>query len=125
MAYWFEKDANLDHDLLAELAALRAGGLELHLATVQEHRRADYLWNVIGLKDRFDGLHHSAACGVGKPDPAYFAAVERRSGFAPSELVLIDDKARNVEAAEVAGWGCVLWTGEEHLTPLLGRWGIG
>ena len=58
MAYWFEKDAALDHALLDALAPYRAGSLQLHLATVQEHRRADYLWHTLGLKHHFLSLIH-------------------------------------------------------------------
>ena len=119
MAYWFEKDAHLDDVLLHDLAAVRALGLQLHLATVQEHRRADYLWSTLKLKERFDGLHYSAAVGFGKPDPEYFAAVERRTGFSPAELLLVDDRDRNVEAARQAGWAGILWTGDQRLGPLL------
>lgn len=117
--YWFAKDAQLDHTLLADLADLRATGVQLHLATVQEHERAAYLWDTLGLRDRFDAIHHSAALGCGKPDPAYFAAVEARTGFAPGDLVLIDDKAANVEAARTAGWGGVLWDGTRRLAEVL------
>jgi putative hydrolase of the HAD superfamily len=119
IAYWFEKDAHLDHQLLADLATVRARGIQLHLATVQEQRRADYLWTTLGLKDHFDGLHHSAAYGVGKPDPAYFSAVERRTGFTAAELLLIDDRQTNVDAAVAAGWGGVLWTGQQRLGDVL------
>jgi putative hydrolase of the HAD superfamily len=118
-AYWFAKDAHLDHALLEDLAALRARGVALHLATIQEHRRADYLWNTLGLKDRFDGLHHSAAVGFAKPDRDYFRAVEARTGYAPADLVLIDDAPRNVEGAIAAGWGAILWTGEQRLAQVL------
>jgi putative hydrolase of the HAD superfamily len=120
MAYWFEKDAALDHGLLDALAAYRARGLALHLATVQEHRRADYLWTTLGLKHRFDGLQHSAAVGHAKPEPAYYAAVEARTGFAPHELLLIDDSQRNIDAAITAGWQGRFWTGERPLAEVLG-----
>ena len=40
--YWFEHDAQLNHPLLADLAVLRATGVQLHLATIQEHERAAY-----------------------------------------------------------------------------------
>ena len=117
--YWFAKDAQIDHALLADLADLRATGVQLHLATVQEHERAAYLWDVLGFRHRFDAIHHSAALGCGKPDPAYFAAVEARTGFAPTDLVLIDDRAANVEAARAAGWGGVLWDGTQRLAEVL------
>jgi putative hydrolase of the HAD superfamily len=119
IAYWFGKDAHLDEALLADLADVRSGGTPLHLATVQDHRRADYLWETLGLKERFDGLHHSAAVGFAKPDPAYFAEVARRVALPAGELMLIDDAIRNVEAARDAGWQARLWTGKVRLRDVL------
>lgn len=120
LAYWFAKDAELDHQLLADLATYRARGIGLHLATVQEHRRAAHLWTGLGLQDRFDGLHHSAAVGAAKPDPDYYAAVQDRVGQTGQELLLVDDSERNVEAAREAGWQARLWTGEHRLAEVLG-----
>lgn len=120
-AYWFAKDAQLDEILLADLSELRATGVAMHLATVQEHRRAAYLWETLGLRDRFDALHHSAAYGCGKPDRAFFDAVAARTGFAPAELLLLDDRLENVEAARAAGWRAALWDGTERLAQVIFR----
>ena len=117
--YWFERDAQLDEALLADLAALRASGVQLHLATVQEHERAAYIWNRLGLRDRFDAMHYSAGLGCAKPDPAFFAAVRARTGYAPADLALLDDKAANVEAARAAGWRGILWDGTRRLAEVL------
>jgi putative hydrolase of the HAD superfamily len=122
-AYWFEKDAILDQALLDDLAKLRATGVALHLATLQEHLRADHLWTVLGLRDRFDAMHYAADLGCGKPDPAFFARIEERTGFAPHELLLLDDRPMNVEAARAAGWGGALWDGTERLATVLARAG--
>jgi putative hydrolase of the HAD superfamily len=119
IAYWFAKDACLNLDLLDDLAALRATGTPLHLATVQDHRRADYLWTTLGFRDRFDGLHHSAALGCAKPDLAYFQAVAARLALPSADLLLIDDSPRNVAAAIKAGWQARLWTGEQTLAEVL------
>jgi putative hydrolase of the HAD superfamily len=124
-AYWFERDADLDRQLLDDLAEVRAAGIALHLATVQEHLRADYLWTALGFRDRFDAMHYAAALGCGKPDPAFFAKVTERTGLAPAEMLLIDDKAENVEAARAAGWGAALWDGTERLATVLAREGHG
>lgn len=118
-AYWFEKDAQLDRQLLDDLAEVRSLGLALHLATVQEHCRADHLWTTLGLRERFDAMHYAADLGCGKPDPAFFAAIETRTGLAPAEMRLIDDRLENVEAARTVGWGAVHWTGETRLRGLL------
>ena len=120
-AYWFAKDAIVDQQLLEDLADMRASGVALHLATVQEHLRADYLWTILGFRERFDALHYAADLGCGKPDPAFFARVGERTGLAPGEMLLIDDKAENVEAARAAGWGGALWDGTARLAKVLAR----
>ena len=117
--YWFAKDAHLDQTLLDDLAALRADGVPMHLATVQEHHRARYLWDILGLKDRFEAIHYAADYGVGKPDPAFFRAVEARTGLASGDLLLLDDSPRNVEGARACGWSAVLWDGTRTLAEAL------
>ena len=118
-AYWFENDSHLDHDLLDQLAAFRARGYALHLATVQEHERAAYLWNDMGLKDRFDAIHYAADLGHAKPADGFYAAIEARTGFAPADLFFIDDKAANVLAAQARGWKAAVWTGQDRLADLI------
>ena len=119
-AYWFSKDAHLDQGFLGQLAALN-GRYALHLATVQEHLRAAYLWNELGLKDRFAAIHYAADYGCGKPDPAFFEAVARRTGHAPHELLLIDDSPRNVEAARACGWCAGLWDGTQTVAEVIAK----
>lgn len=118
-AYWFEQDSHLDHELLAQLAEFRAQGIALHLATVQEHERAAYLWNVAGLKHHFDAMHYAADLGHAKPAPEFYAQIEARTGFTPADLFFIDDKAANVEAAQARGWRAALWTGRDRLADLV------
>lgn len=118
-AYWFEKDAILNEPLLADLAALRTSGLPIHLATVQEHERASYLWDTLRLRDRFDALHYAADLGAAKPDPAFYAAIEAHTGLSGPDLLLLDDRAANVEAARAVGWGGALWDGTATLAQVL------
>lgn len=122
--YWFEKDSRLNQDLLDELAGYRARGIALHLATVQEHMRADYLWTRMGLSQRFDAIHYAAALGCKKPEPAFFAAIEARTGLAPDELFFIDDAPGNIAGAQACGWPAALWTGERRLADLLAEAGL-
>lgn len=109
ISYWFEQDAHIDRDLLAQLGHVRSRGIQVHLATVQEHERAAYLWETVGLRRHCDGMHYAASLGCSKPEPAFYAAVEARSGFRPDEILFIDDKAENVEAAQERGWKAALW----------------
>jgi putative hydrolase of the HAD superfamily len=119
VSYWFEQDAHINDKLLAELSQVRRQGLQLHLATVQEHLRAEYLWSTLGLRDHFDAIHYAADLGWAKPADEFFAEIERRTGFSGSDLFFIDDKAANVEAAHRRGWLAALWTGEASLTDLM------
>lgn len=123
LTYWFANDADLDFNLLEDLADYRRRGLSLHLATTQEHRRANYLWTALKLKDRFDGLHYSAALGVAKPDLRFFRAVEDRTGFSGPDILFIDDSVANVDAAKAAGWRAIPWTGGMRLPELLSNVG--
>lgn len=118
-AYWFEKDAQLDDVLLADLADLRASGVQIHLATVQEHARARYLWETLAFRDRFDAMHYAAEIGWKKSDPEFYAAVQARTGLAPDGLLLLDDTIANVETARACGWQAAHWTGQARLTDVL------
>lgn len=116
--YWFENDAHLDRSLLAQLAPIRTSGVKLHLATVQEHERARYIWDELALKRFFDGMHYAAELGSAKPAPEFFRAVAGRSGFVPHEIFFIDDKPTNVDAARKEGWSAALWDGTRPLAAL-------
>jgi putative hydrolase of the HAD superfamily len=118
-AYWFEKDARQNTALLADLAALRRQGVQLHLVTVQEPERAAYLWHTLGFRHRFDALHYSGDIGARKTDLAFYAAVEARTGLSGAQVILIDDTADNIEAARAAGWGGVVWDGTHSLAEAL------
>jgi putative hydrolase of the HAD superfamily len=117
--YWFDNDAHIDERLLEELQHLRKAGFELHLATVQEHERAAYLWNHLALKDSFDGMHYAAALGHSKPDHAFYRAVEAAVQIPPAALFFIDDKIENVMAARECGWTAALWTGNSTVRELM------
>ncbi|MGX9987895.1 HAD-IA family hydrolase [Rhizobium sp. WSM1274] len=108
--YWFENDSRLDLNLLEELAALRQSGITLLLATNQEHRRARYLMEQIGLKAHFDDIIYSAALGHSKPSPDFFRLATERAGVLPGEIAFIDDLAENIEAARQFGWNAAQWT---------------
>ncbi|MAU19016.1 MAG: haloacid dehalogenase [Martelella sp.] len=119
MAYWFERDSTIDHDVLAACDRLRARGTRIFLATNQEHLRAEYLMAELKLSDRVDGIVYSAAVGAKKPDPAFFEAAEAKSGFAGADHILVDDQLRNIEAARAFGWHALHWTGGEDLEALV------
>ena len=117
--YWFSHDAHVNEALLAELSSMRREGVEIHLATVQEHERARYLWDELGFRDSFDGLHYAADLGCSKPAAMFYQSIEARTGFRPQDLVLIDDREENVDGAIACKWAAALWTGRESLGSLI------
>jgi len=117
--YWFGNDAHIDARLLDELAILRSQGVEVHLATVQEHERARYLWERLDLRSKFDGIHYAAALGCSKPAARFYRAVEAETDLEAEAIFFIDDSAANVAGARACGWTGALWTGRETLAALM------
>lgn len=115
VSYWFQMDSRLAAPLLAELSLVRAAGVRVYLATNQEHLRAAWLMEKLGLAEHVDGIFYSARLGAKKPDMEFFARVQAAVGLCGEELLLIDDSRPNIEAARKAGWQALHWT--KHSSP--------
>lgn len=116
LSYWFETDSRLDSVLLSIVERLRgATNLGFHLATNQEHCRAEYLWHSMGLEHHFDAIHYSAEIGHQKPSAEFYVEVENRLGFDGPSLLFFDDQEKNVVAAQDRGWNAYVWKGPETL----------
>lgn len=61
----------------------------------------------------FDRPYISGQMGVTKPDPLIYQMVEADCGIAPEGLILVDDRAENIVAAEARGWRGHLFDGPE------------
>lgn len=125
VTYWFENDALLNLELLEELRQSRLSGTKVYLVTNQEHMRATYLMDRIGLRDHCDGIFYSAAVGSKKPEGAFFEKVAALAGLPPEQLALIDDTAENVIAARTSGWNAVEWSKDSSLSCALVKLELG
>jgi putative hydrolase of the HAD superfamily len=110
VSYWFERDSRLVAGLLSELSLVRSAGIQVYLATNQEHLRAAYLMEELGLAEHVDGIFYSARLGAKKPDMEFFARIQGAVGLKSDEIVLIDDSRQNVAVALEAGWQALHWT---------------
>lgn len=99
--YWLTKDAVVDPQVLGWLTACPIQGV---IATNNEQRRADYMWEVMGFKAHMAKIFASGPLGVKKPDGRFFAAIEDWSGLPPADILLIDDAEKNIHAASARGW---------------------
>ncbi len=115
VSYWFARDSRLVAPLLRELSFVRSAGIRVFLATNQEHLRAAYLMERLGLAEHVDGIFYSAHLGAKKPDIEFFAKVQTAVELRGPEMLLIDDSRQNVEAAIEAGWQALHWT--KHNSP--------
>jgi len=119
LQYWFQGDARINDQLLRDIAVHRSAGLRIYLATNQEHERARYLMDNLGLSAHVHGIYYSAALGVRKPRLEFFHRIAEMTGLKPEELLLIDDTGENVEAASAAGWHAARWTPNMTLDALI------
>ena len=125
VAYWFEKDSMIDRGVLAQADAWRkrTGG-RCFAASNQEHHRAAYLRDQLGLGAHFDEIIYSAALGVTKPERVFFTNAQTRMGVTVAQSILfVDDSAANVDAARACGWRAMLYRGPASLEQALAAWG--
>lgn len=104
--YWLEKDSNVNAEVLKLVRKIRKiNGIQLFVATGQEHYRADYLWNELGFSGYFDEMFYSAKIGFPKKDQRFFEAINRALHITPEEKPLFfDDQPEITELAKNAGW---------------------
>jgi putative hydrolase of the HAD superfamily len=69
----------------------------------------------------FDAMVLSADVGLMKPDPAIFKMMADRLGLAPSECVMIDDVASNIDGAKLAGMQGIIYVSPEQTMAELNR----
>ncbi len=125
IAYWFEKDAVIDREVLAMADdwRRRTGG-RCFAASNQEHHRIAFLRDQVGLGGHFDEIIYSAALGVCKPDRAFFTNAQARMGVSVGQSILfVDDSPANVDGARTFGWRALLYRGRESLGRALAGWG--
>lgn len=121
IAYWFEKDSRIVEPVLSDCKRAREAGIPVYLTTNQEHKRATYLMETLGLGASVDGIVYSAQAGFQKPQPEFYSFAQDVTGLRPSELLLVDDTYANIEGAIAAGWSATLWDATETLSDVLRR----
>lgn len=72
----------------------------------------------------FDVTVLSFEVGAMKPDPSIYQKAERASGVAAEQLLFLDDKAENTDAARRCGWNAVQCLGGEAAVAALRSFGV-
>lgn len=140
-AYWRQMMAELGLDPSGDVAAFRAdlfAGEQLNAEVVALAERLNRRYPLALLSNATDelerlleeqfGIHHlfqvvvnSATAGVAKPDPRAYQLALDGLGLAPAETLFIDDKPRNIVAAEALGIPSIHFTGATALEAELQR----
>jgi putative hydrolase of the HAD superfamily len=106
--YWSALETN--HDMVDWLHSAKARGLRLALLT-NNVREWEPRWRTMApIDDLFEVIVDSAFVGVRKPDPRIYEITTQRLECEPDACVLIDDMARNCDAARSLGWSAVQFT---------------
>ncbi|MDZ7926055.1 MAG: HAD-IA family hydrolase [Agrobacterium sp.] len=122
ISYWFENDSRISPEVLDAISIMRGNGAKVFLATNQEHRRASYLMNEMGLSAGVDGIFYSAALGCRKPSSEFYRKATDLADTSASEIFFVDDSSDNVEAARTFGWNALHWTNSSTADDLLRWW---
>ena len=107
LSCWFEADFFPVEAAIALANRAAAAGVTIVLATNQEHRRARFLRERLGVLMPIDEVLYSADLGHQKHERAFFARALDRLGVRSSDsgrVVFVDDLEVNVETAKAVGW---------------------
>jgi len=73
----------------------------------------------------FDHEFISGRVNLAKPEPAFYALLERETGFAGADIFFVDDRPENILEADRRGWRTHHFTeGADALTAALGSCGL-
>ncbi len=113
-AYFLEilesEGAQVDHEAVALIRAMRARGIRTGLAT--SSRNAMSVLRKAELSDLFDasidGIESARLALRGKPNPDVFLECAKRLGSSPQVTVLFEDAPAGVQAAKAGAFGLVI-----------------
>ena len=115
--YWLTHDSQLNQELLDLVRVLKQrNDLRLYIATNQDHMRALWLWQTMGLGSLFEDIFYSARVGIRKPERGFFDFVERKIGPQSEPPLFFDDTPKVIDGARAAGWEAVLFNTIDDFT---------
>lgn len=74
-----------------------------------------------GLYEPFDPCLLSCEIGLEKPDPKIYDILLKKMNLPAKNIVFVDDRLENVEAAQKMGFDAILFTSQEQLQKELAK----
>jgi putative hydrolase of the HAD superfamily len=115
----FEEDPEM-----AELLQQLKESYPIYLLSNTNENHYAYLQGRYNVARHFAHLILSYEVGLAKPDTRIYQLVLERSGYAPSEIVFVDDLIPNVEAAAKVGLRTIQFVGIDDLKHRLADMGV-
>lgn len=109
--YFVKNDDNIRNYMIKEIDILRnKHKYQICIGTHQEPNKGEYLWNNKELKNHFDYFFTSYNVGFLKTDDGFYEKISNILKLKNEEILLIDDKKKNVDRAISCGWNGYLYT---------------
>jgi putative hydrolase of the HAD superfamily len=113
--YWFKFDSALNKQMIEDVKNLREKGINCYLATNNEKYRVEYLTNILGFKNIFNGVFSSDKIGYHKTQQKFWQVVYDKLKKIKKENVLCwDDDEKNIEAIKKFGFCAEFYTGFDN-----------
>ncbi len=120
LTHWLQAEDRPDPEVIAWLESSPQRAV---IGTNNPAPRADYIMQDMGFTRHVETIFASGPMGVAKPDPGFFAHIERWAGLTPPQILLIDDNRENIASAARRGWQTFLF--DTHTRAALpGRLGL-
>lgn len=114
-ALWREMIAGPIAGMEAVFKDVGVSGSKVFLFTNHPAETIDVTHDALPFLTRADGIFVSGLERLIKPDPAAFAAFEKKFDLIPGRTLLVDDELANVVAARSRGWQAVHFHGSSSL----------
>ena len=99
-------------DVMSVVLSLQHAGVVCHIASNQQAGRARHMSEVLNYGTFFTREFYSCSMGVAKPDIAFFERVLHALDLRGNNVLFLDDRQENVEAARRAGLAAAVYAGE-------------
>jgi len=100
-------------DVMETVQALRRAGFRCHVGSNQQALRAKHMSESLNYRDLFDSEFYSCFMGAAKPKLEFFEKAVAKLGCNANEVLFLDDRVENVEAAKLAGLNATVFFGAD------------
>lgn len=118
-----KETVGVNADMYALVSQIKESGVRVALLSNIDDRLAKLLED-LGLYEPFDPCLLSCKLGVEKPSSKIYELLIEKMQLPPSEILFIDDKVENVEAAKKLGIDAILFNSQTELEKELKKRGI-